>query len=101
MKHYYLGCHGGDCCVIESLVRITDENLEEVLPFCKISSTDWGGRDDIHRTCELNGFVVVGDPIDLKKFYAHVYEDYDCGHRTTGSFRFNQLQEVVKLSTEV
>ena len=100
MKHYYyLGCHEGDCCVIESLVRITEENIAEVLPFCEISSTNWGGRDKISRTCKLEGFVAVGAPIDLKKFYAHMYEDYDCGSRMTGSFSFKQLQEVVKLPT--
>ena len=97
MKHYYyLGCHGGDCCVIESLVRITREDIAEVLPFCKIHSTDWGGRDKISRTCELEGFTVVGAPIDLKKSYTHRYEDYDNDSRLTGSFRFDELQEVVK-----
>lgn len=98
MEHYYyLGCNEDDCCVIESLVRITDENIAEVLPFCDISSTDWCGRDKISRTCKLKGFVVVGAPIDLKKSYTHRYEDYDNGSLMTGSFSFSQLQEVVKL----
>lgn len=70
-----------------------------MLPFCKISSTNWGGRDKISRTCELEGLMVVGAPIDLKKFYTSQYKDYDNGNRLTGSFRLNTLQEVVKFPT--
>lgn len=68
-----------------------------MLPFCKIHSTDWGGRDKISRTCELEVFIVVGAPIDLKKSYTHRDEDYDNGSHLTGSFRFDELQEMVKL----
>lgn len=97
MKHYhYLGCFGGYCCVIESLVQITEENSAEVLPFCKISSTNWGGCDKIERTLEKENLEFVGDCITLRESYAYMYEDYDNGHRLVGNFRFNRVREVIK-----
>lgn len=97
MKHYhYLGCCIGYCCVIESLVQITEENSAEVLPFCKISSTNWGGCDRIERTCEKESLKFVGDYIPLRESYAYMYEDYDNGNRLVGTFRFDRLHEVIK-----
>lgn len=101
MKHYhYLGCSGVYCCVIESLVQITEENSAEVLPFCKISSTNWGGCDKIERTREKENLEFVGDYIPLRESYAYTYEDYDYCHRLVGTFRFNKLQEVTRHSND-
>ena len=101
MKHYhYLGCYGGYCCVIESLIRLTEENSAEVLPFCKIHSTNWGGCDNIDRTCEKENLEIVGDYIYLTESYTYMYEDNDNGHRWVGNFRFNKLQEVTRHSND-
>ena len=69
------------CCIVK-----TDGIVSSM------SATDYGGSDDIDRTCRLEHFVFTG----VRKKYNGSYRgvDYDMGHNYPFRFLFDELWEV-------
>jgi hypothetical protein len=90
--NYYLGINGKNCCIVKVPMRLTQDNVDEVMGFARYDATNWCGVDDIQRTCELQNYKLTDDIIKYNGKYD--WTNLDHGHVYSGTFYFNRLIRV-------
>ena len=94
--NFYLGVNTltGTCCIIDTPVALTKENISHIMKYARYGSTDRAGNDYVERTCELQKFKLTDETLPYDGEYA--WRDYDHGHSYGGVFLFDEVVCVIR-----